>query len=68
MIELVILACMLDIPTRCKDFNLNFDSETVPAESCIKNSQIAMAQWQGKHLGWQIKSWKCDQAGQTSKT
>ena len=67
MIELVVAVCMIDQPSRCKDVTLNFEGDTVKAEQCVMNGQIALAQWAGEHPNWVIKKWHCGVAGQVAK-
>jgi hypothetical protein len=67
MIELVVAVCMVDQPTRCRDVTLNFEGESVTAQQCENNSQLAMAQWIGEHPNWVIQKWSCAVAGQVAK-
>lgn len=67
MIEIVFAACMIDQPSRCRDFHLNFDAQQVSAQQCMMGGQVAMAQWAGEHPNWAIKNWRCGTAGQVAK-
>jgi hypothetical protein len=66
MIELVIAVCLVDQPSRCKDVTLNFEGQTVSANQCMANGQIAMAKWIGDHPNWVIQKWHCDTAGRSA--
>ncbi len=67
MIELVFAVCMIDQPSRCKDVHLNFEGDSVSANQCMMNGQVAMAQWIGDHPNWVIQKWSCGIAGQVAK-
>lgn len=63
MIELAMLACLMDNPNRCRHVTLNFEGETVSASQCMTNGQIEMAKWAGDHPNWVIQKWTCRMAG-----
>jgi len=67
MIELVFAVCMIDQPGRCRTMTLNFEGESVSAQQCVMNGQIALAKWVGEHPSWVIRKWRCGIAGQFAK-
>ncbi|MFZ2556190.1 MAG: hypothetical protein WAZ27_01475 [Minisyncoccia bacterium] len=67
MIELVVVVCMIDQPSRCKDVTLTFESETVTSQQCEMYGQMEMAKWIGENPNWGIRKWNCQPAGQVAK-
>lgn len=63
MIELAILACLLDNPTKCKDVSLLYMAESVTPMQCMAASQAEIAKWTLYHPRWFAKKWTCRRAG-----
>lgn len=61
MIELVILACMVDTPKNCKDVHLTFTGESTTPIQCMIVSEPTIATWARKNPEWRIKKWRCGQ-------
>ncbi|MFM7085316.1 MAG: hypothetical protein ACKOW3_10010 [Hyphomicrobium sp.] len=68
MIELVILACLLDEPDQCKDVSLTFSVENLTPMQCVMQAQPEIAKWVEGHPRWVAKRWTCHAAGQFAKT
>ena len=67
MIEIVVMVCMIDAPTQCRDVNLNFAAENITPMQCVMQGQVEMSKWIDEHPGWQVKKWRCGRAGQFAK-
>jgi hypothetical protein len=68
MIELVLLACLVDKPESCRDVGLMYSAENLTPMQCLMQAPPHMAQWVGEHPGWKIMKWSCRRAGRYAKT
>ena len=68
MIELVILACLVDQPDRCKDVGLTFSGEGLTPLQCLMQAQPEIAKWVDEHPRWHARRWTCRAAGLLAKT
>ena len=59
LVELVILACLLDTPARCETFRLPFQDGMRMAQ-CAWQSQFAAPRWAGEHPAWQVRKFSCE--------
>lgn len=67
MIELVLLACLVDSPDRCKDVALTYSADAVTPMQCLMGAQPHIAQWSETHPNWQVRRWSCQPAGRVAK-
>lgn len=68
MIELVVVMCTLDQPSRCKDVHLTFEENSISVRECLMKGQFEMARWVGEHSGWVVGGkWKCQPVGLEAK-
>lgn len=67
MLELVLVACLLEDPTRCKDVSLVYMADTVTPMQCMTGAQIEIAKWGESHPKWFAKKWGCRRAGTLAK-
>ncbi len=63
MIELVLSACLLDDPQRCKEVRLAFAGDDVTPMQCMMISPLEIAKWSEGHPKWFAKRWTCRPAG-----
>jgi hypothetical protein len=63
MIELVLSACLLDDPQRCKEVHLAFAGDDVTPMQCLMMSPLEIAKWSEGHPKWVAKRWTCRPAG-----
>ncbi len=68
MIELVLLACLVDEPDSCHDVGLAYSAENLTPMQCLMQAPPQMAKWVGEHPGWKIMKWTCRRAGRYAKT
>lgn len=68
MIELVLLACLVDKPDNCRDVGLMYSSENLTPMQCMMQAPPYMAKWVGEHPGWKVMKWTCRRAGRYAKT
>ena len=68
MIELLIVACLIDDPAQCKDIVLTYASESVTPLQCAMGAQPEIAKWITEHPRWQVARWSCRPAGRFAKT
>jgi hypothetical protein len=59
MVELVILACLLQHPEHCETFTIPFQMPMTEAQ-CVWRSQMNAAQWVHDHPGWVLKRMSCE--------
>jgi hypothetical protein len=67
MLELAILACLHDNPSRCKDVSLVYMAEALTPMQCMMQSQAEIAKWIDYHPRWFAKKWTCRPAGRVAK-
>jgi hypothetical protein len=67
MLELALVACLADDPTRCKDVALIFSEEAVTPMQCLIGAQPQIAKWSEGHPRWVVKKWACRPAGRIAK-
>jgi hypothetical protein len=68
MIELVLLACLVDNPASCRDVGVVYSGENLTPMQCIMQAPPQMARWVGEHPGWKIMKWTCRRAGRCAKS
>ncbi len=59
MVELVLLACLLQEPKQCETFRLPFAEEMVVPQ-CVWQSQLRAAAWAAEHPNWVIRKFTCE--------
>ncbi len=59
MIELIILACMVQTPETCKDVHLTFAGESTTPIQCMIVGEPTVATWAKDNPEWRIKKWRC---------
>jgi len=68
MLELVVLVCLANSPTYCKDAALNYSAESTTPMQCLMQAQIEIAKWVAEHPNWRVERYSCRPAGQIAKT
>lgn len=68
MLELVVMACLLQEPTKCHEESLTYLEESVTPMQCMMHSQVEIAKWQEYRPRWFAKKWTCRRAGAYAKT
>ena len=68
MIELLLVACLADDPSRCKDVGLAYSGEGLTPMQCLMQAQPEIARWVEEHPRWQVRRWSGRPAGQLAKT
>ena len=58
MISLVILACLIDDPAKCREFEVKFEEE-VTMQQCVQSSMINLTHWFRENENWKIEKFKC---------
>jgi hypothetical protein len=58
MLSIVLSACLIADPNKCKDFRVPVDFQ-MEAKYCAMAAAPVCAQWAEQHPQWQIKRWKC---------
>jgi len=66
VLELAIVACLLDNPTKCKDVSLTYIENVTPMQ-CMMSSQPEIVKWVEYHPRWFAKKWSCRPAGKFAK-
>jgi acyl-ACP thioesterase len=59
LVQVLILACLVARPEHCERFEVLF-AEPVSEIQCQFVSQLRVAQWQGEHPAWSVRSWRCE--------
>ena len=59
LVELVIVACLAQDPTRCETVREPFNQE-MELPQCVFVSQFRAAQWAGEHPKWTIRKFTCE--------
>jgi hypothetical protein len=67
MIELAIVACLLDQPGRCKDVSLVYMADAVTPMQCMMASGAEIAKWGAVNPRWFVRKWTCRPAGRWAK-
>jgi len=68
MIEIFLVACLIEDPSRCKDVSLVYSAEGVSLMQCLMMSPAEIAKWSEVHPRWFTKRWTCRPAGRYAKT
>jgi hypothetical protein len=55
---LVLSACLVDDPNKCKDMELVYADDISPMQ-CVMGAQPEIAKWVEEHPKWTVKKWKC---------
>ncbi len=56
---ILISVCMIAQPSLCHDDRIEMSFDNPNPMICLRNSQSALARWQGEHPTWTIKTWRC---------
>lgn len=67
MLELVLVACLADDVTRCREVSLTYLEESVTPMQCMTASQVEIAKWIEGHPSYFAKRWTCRRAGRFAK-
>lgn len=62
MLAIILSACLANDPSVCKDYKITLDTDIDPTR-CAMDAPPHFAQWVEEHPGWQIKKWRCAEAG-----
>lgn len=68
MIEIFLVACLVDRPSGCKEVSLVYSAEGVTPMQCLMMSAAEIAKWTEAHPKWVAKRWTCRPAGRFAKT
>ena len=60
MVELIIIACLLQDPRHCESFQVPFAPEMSVAQ-CMWQSTMHAAEWVAEHPRWKIRKVRCGQ-------
>lgn len=60
MVELLFVVCLQTAPDTCSERSLMFSGVT--PQRCAMGAQPELAKWTLTHPGYQIRSWKCQDA------
>jgi hypothetical protein len=63
MLELALLVCLADNPSKCKEESLVYSTENLTPMQCLMGAQAEIAKWSEYHPRWVAKKWTCRQAG-----
>lgn len=58
MVELLIIACLMQHPDQCQEFRVPFFEPTHLME-CLFKAQVFMGRWSEEHPGWLVRRWSC---------
>ena len=67
MIELILSACLISDPSRCKDVSITYTAEALTPMMCLMQSPAEIAKWADAHPHWFAKRWACRPAGMFAK-
>lgn len=67
MLELIITACLLTEPTKCREESLVYQVDNLTPYQCMMKSPIEIAKWQEYRPRWFAKRWTCRPAGRFQK-
>ncbi|GJE54060.1 hypothetical protein FV217_10245 [Methylobacterium sp. WL9] len=56
---LLMSVCLLSAPATCHEERINMSLGNPNPFICMRNSQSALAEWQGNHPDLSIKTWRC---------
>jgi hypothetical protein len=59
MVELVLLACLIQQPKHCEEFRIPFAAE-MQTPQCVWQSQLRAAEWSGEHPLWIVRKFRCE--------
>lgn len=62
MIQIVMMVCRLAQPDMCEEQRLPFAGQET-LQRCAMAAQIYIAQWAGEHPQWEIRNFRCENAG-----
>lgn len=68
MLEILVVACLINSPEKCKDVSLSFSGDSVTPMQCLMQAQPEIAKWTEGHPNWKITRYTCRPAGQIAKT
>lgn len=57
--ELIIIACLLNAPSDCREHRLRLTLEGGDAGQCMYSSPPRVARWQTMNRKWKIDRWYC---------
>jgi hypothetical protein len=58
MYQLIVIACLLNQPTKCQDFYIPFEQAT-DALQCAQEAEFQLVRWAAERPEWQIRRWTC---------
>jgi hypothetical protein len=67
MLELAIVACLLEDHSRCKEVSLTYMAESVTPMQCMMQSASEIAKWAERSPRWFAKKWTCRPAGRFAR-
>lgn len=59
MLELVVTACLMATPDKCKDVAIAQAPAGMTVNACMSQAQMPLAEWAGQNPAYRIKSWTC---------
>lgn len=59
MLELVVYACLVASPAKCKDTVIAYAPEGMTLHACAAGAMTELAKWAGDNPNWTIQSWHC---------
>lgn len=57
MVELLLVACLLQDPARCEAHQLQTDRMSLV--ECMVTGQQQLARWVEQHPRWRVRRWSC---------
>jgi hypothetical protein len=64
---LLLSVCLLAQPATCREDRIELSYEASSPFVCLRNSQSALAKWQGEHPEWHVERWRCAARGSLPK-
>ncbi len=58
MYELIVIACLLNQPTKCEEFYPPFQ-QPMGAMQCMQEAELKLVHWAEEWPDWQIRRWSC---------
>lgn len=59
IVELLITACLIGTPDKCKDVSLLAPEEEINELQCFQRAPVAVAAWNDSNPKYYIKKWGC---------
>ncbi len=58
MYELIVIACLLNQPAKCEEFELPFQQAT-DALHCAQEAEFQLVRFAAERPEWEIRRWSC---------